>query len=62
MRWRCRRQIGWISTEESHWHLVFAWRPVSVGLTRVWLEWVERKLTANGLEWAAKYRLPQRNP
>jgi hypothetical protein len=34
---------------EDQWHRWFAWYPVRIGDERVWLEFVERRITEGGL-------------
>jgi hypothetical protein len=49
MRWKAPR-------DQEEWHPYFAWFPVTVGRQRVWLEWIERKLVPDSLDWSAYYR------
>jgi hypothetical protein len=38
--------MRWRPPEEAEWYRWFAWRPIILGTgQRVWLEWVERRLS-----------------
>lgn len=51
-----RSETPWRTPDESEWHRVFAWRPVRVAGQWAWLEMVERRFTANGLDWSTHFR------
>ena len=41
-----------------YWQSWFAWHPVNVHGTWVWLEWLERGVTDLGIATAIEYRVP----
>lgn len=51
------KALKWVNTEESEWHRVFALLPVRMVNMWIWLEFLERRFIANGLDWAVEYRL-----
>lgn len=55
MRWINETDNDW-----NEWRAWFAWRPVLLedGKTRVWLEWVERKITDDWYSFGRDYRIP----
>ena len=53
MRWP-KHQKRW--SRVTDWHKWFAWYPVTIGDTRVWLEVVSRKLSYDGYTLFWEYR------
>lgn len=50
MRWRAFQV-----TDKTKWHAWFAWYPVKIGKTRVWLERVQRMIEYDREGWSCYY-------
>lgn len=57
MKFKRNLEVKWMSTEETDWFPKFIWWPTVIGAYWVWLETVECKLTANGLDWSETFRM-----
>ena len=55
MRWRTREESLKLEIEnKTKWHKHFAWKPVRCGDQNVWLEFVYRKATLRGYDYAKR--------
>lgn len=50
--------MRWPISDRDPWHRWFAWHPVTIDNTRVWLEWIERQILMPELGGAFYYRWP----